>query len=100
MSTTAAMSAAPSPPNSGMCSAAVAAISFDCAICGSGSRYMKPMLTTRYTSMTQSVPRISAERQGPLRIAHLPAHEGQIGPAVIRPHDRNQCGGHQRQMQS
>src|ERR1700730_3141071 len=58
--TTALMMAAPNPPNSGICSAAVAAINFDCAICGSGNRYMNPMFTTRYTNITQSVPRISA----------------------------------------
>src|SRR5882672_8852623 len=58
--TTAAMMAAPYPPNSGICSAAVAAINFDCAICGRGSRYMNPMFTTRYTNITQSDPRIKA----------------------------------------
>src|ERR1700704_4576015 len=94
--TAAPTTAAPAPPSSGMRAATVEAMSFEPAICAGASAYMKPMLTTRYTSMTDSAPAIRAS--GRLRCGSLisPAMVA-VGPAVVGPQHRDQGAREQRQ---
>jgi len=59
-STSAAITPAPAPASSGMRVATVVAISFEAAISGSGSTYRNARFTSRYTSATLTLPRMSA----------------------------------------